>query len=167
LSCRLSTVALAAALMLAACGGGNDDPTLPTQATAAGEARGGGHPSGSVGMAADPAEADRTIGIQAGDDLRFEPSVVEVAAGQTVTFVVTNTGQTPHEFILGDEALQEEHERDMQEGGMEHGADNTVELAAGETAELTWRFDEPGEVLFGCHEPGHYPAGMVGTVRVS
>ena len=36
----------------------------------------------------------------------------------------------------------------------------------GESALLTWRFTESGEVLFGCHEPGHYEGGMVGTIEI-
>lgn len=31
---------------------------------------------------------------------------------------------------------------------------------------MTVPFGERGEVLFGCHEPGRYQAGMVGTVTV-
>jgi uncharacterized cupredoxin-like copper-binding protein len=37
----------------------------------------------------------------------------------------------------------------------------------GETGELTYTFDEVGEVEFGCHQPGHLDAGMVFTVHVS
>lgn len=29
-----------------------------------------------------------------------------------------------------------------------------------------WTFTEPGTVLIGCHQPGHYSAGMKGTVTV-
>jgi uncharacterized cupredoxin-like copper-binding protein len=28
-------------------------------------------------------------------------------------------------------------------------------------------FDEPGNVLFACHQPGHYDGGMVGTITMS
>ena len=41
---------------------------------------------------------------------------------------------------------------------------NAVTVAAGETRVLTWRFEDAGEVLYGCHEPGHYEAGMVGSI---
>jgi uncharacterized cupredoxin-like copper-binding protein len=43
---------------------------------------------------------------------------------------------------------------------------NAVKVGPGETAELTWRFDETGTLLYGCHEPGHYEGGMVGTIEV-
>lgn len=44
--------------------------------------------------------------------------------------------------------------------------DNAVTVRPGETKELTWKFGETGEVLFRCHEPGHYNGGMVGTIVV-
>jgi uncharacterized cupredoxin-like copper-binding protein len=31
---------------------------------------------------------------------------------------------------------------------------------------MTWHMTEGGEILFGCHQPGHYQAGMKGTVTV-
>ena len=57
---------------------------------------------------------------------------------------------------------------EMMENGetMSHDDPNAVVLAAGETKELTWRFSEAGTVLIGCHQPGHYAAGMTGTVVV-
>jgi hypothetical protein len=44
---------------------------------------------------------------------------------------------------------------------------NAVTVPPGKTKALTWRFDNVGEVLFGCHEPGHYEGGMVGSIEVS
>jgi len=55
--------------------------------------------------------------------------------------------------------------------GMDHGVmattqegPNTVLVAPGKTAELTWRFAEPAELEFACNLPGHYEAGMAGPV---
>jgi len=107
------------------------------------------------------------------DTLRFEPDEVEVAPGETVTFVLQNPGAIVHEFTIGDEAFQEDHEEEMAkmaemgESMMMEDERNGVSVAAGETRKLTWRFrDESGELLFGCHQPGHYPGGMVGTIKI-
>jgi uncharacterized cupredoxin-like copper-binding protein len=110
------------------------------------------------------------IEIEALDELAWAPPSVTVQAGETVTFVVTNDGEAQHEFVLGPEHVQQAHE-DAAAGGMEHGeageeAMAVLELAPGETGEATVTFDEPGEILYGCHEPGHYDGGMVGTVTV-
>ena len=45
------------------------------------------------------------------------------------------------------------------------GAKVTVD--PGETGELETAFDEAGTYEIGCHEPGHYDAGMKLTVEVS
>ena len=44
---------------------------------------------------------------------------------------------------------------------------NAFVLQVGETKELTWTFTVAGEVLIGCHQPGHYQAGMVGKIKVA
>ncbi|MEA2686994.1 MAG: hypothetical protein QOE93_2189, partial [Actinomycetota bacterium] len=47
-----------------------------------------------------------------------------------------------------------------------HAGAAVVEVAPGRTGSLVYRFDQPGPVLIGCHEPGHYEAGMRGIVEV-
>ena len=49
---------------------------------------------------------------------------------------------------------------------MEHDQPNVVTVGAGETKELTWTFTQPGTVLIGCHQLGHYDAGMKGQITV-
>jgi uncharacterized cupredoxin-like copper-binding protein len=39
-------------------------------------------------------------------------------------------------------------------------------LAPGETRELTWHFTVAGELFIGCHEIGHYAAGMMAQIAV-
>jgi uncharacterized cupredoxin-like copper-binding protein len=112
----------------------------------------------------------RPIEIEALDELAWDPASVTVQAGESVTFTVTNDGEMQHEFVLGPEHVQEAHEMAATEG-MEHGGAGAealavLELAPGETKEVTVTFEEPGEVLYACHEPGHYDGGMVGTVTV-
>ena len=85
-----------------------------------------------------------------------------------ITFRVANHGQIPHDFTLGDEATQNEHEEEMAEmGGMTMPDQaNAMVIPAGETKELTWRFTTSGTVIFGCHQPGHYAGGMRGEIIV-
>lgn len=122
---------------------------------------------GALGEPADAAEADRTIQLTATDALVFEPDAIEVQVGETVTFEIENTGTVDHEFVLGSADYQDEHEEEMQSGEMAMGEPNELEVPAGETASLTWHFTEAGTTEYGCHEPAHFPAGMVGTIRVS
>ena len=145
-------------LLLTACGG---QATTTTEATTTDE---GGVAFREPG---DPADADRTVEIVASDTFRFDPDTLSVSAGETVTFRIINPGQVIHDFVLGDQATQDEHEAQMAEMGdmMMPDEANAIGVAAGETKELTWRFTQPGTVLIGCHEPGHYPA-MKGEITV-
>ncbi len=95
---------------------------------------------------------------------RFTPSAVQVRRGQTVRFVVRNRDPIAHELIVGDEAVQERHERGTEPHHGERPGE--VSVGAGDTAETTYTFTRSGRVLFGCHLPGHWAYGMKGTIRV-
>jgi uncharacterized cupredoxin-like copper-binding protein len=127
------------------------------------------HPVSGVGGPAEATDADRSVEVTALDTMTYEPVTLEVAAGETVTFVVTNRGHTAHEFTLGDAAMQREHADAMAHlpDGMPHDLPNSIRLEPGETKELTWRFGHAQTLEFACHEPGHYEAGMRGTIAVS
>jgi len=157
-------VGLAALLLLAACGGDEVAPPSDTE-----EAQ----TEFAFGEPGEESAADRTIEVEATSPFVFDPDEATVAVGETVTFEVSNTDAIAHDFLIGDQEAQDEHELEMREmddlddgSSMEHGDVNAVEVSAGETASITWTFTEPGTVLFGCHEPGHYDAGMVGEVTV-
>lgn len=91
-----------------------------------------------------------------------------VNVGVPITFVVTNTGTTDHEFYLGDEAAQAAHEQEMQDmGGMTHDEPAGIALDPGQTKELTFTFAQPGETFAGCHLPGHYASGMKAAITVT
>lgn len=123
----------------------------------------------AFGEPADVSEADRTIRIEGNNELQWEPITVDVAAGETIAFEVVNVGTVRHDFFLGPEEAQEEHEAEMAQmaGEMMHDDPNAITIEPDATGTLAWMFTEPGTVLYGCHEPGHYDAGMVGTITVS
>jgi uncharacterized cupredoxin-like copper-binding protein len=41
-----------------------------------------------------------------------------------------------------------------------------VQVQPGGYAELSYQFRAPGTLILGCHEPGHYAAGMRATFEV-
>ena len=151
----LSAAALAVGLV--SCGGDSRDPA----AHATNEAIDFGEPDV-------PEAADRAVRVTALDVLAFSPAHIAVAKGETIRFEVTNTGEIRHEFVIGDVDFQKAHEREMTSGdmSMEHEG-NTLVLDPGQTGSLAWTFTQAGEVLYGCHEPGHYDGGMVGTIQVT
>jgi uncharacterized cupredoxin-like copper-binding protein len=157
---RLGVLTLATSLLLvvSACSGAGTESTTTPGADAI---------RSDFGSPAEPADAARTVEILANDDFTFVPAEVSVAPGETVTFRVVNQGSLVHDFTLGDQATQDEHEAEMAEmEDMAHDEPNVMSVPAGETMELTWTFPESGTVLIGCHQPGHYDAGMNGEITI-
>ena len=110
----------------------------------------------------------RTIEVAALDPYAYEPTSITVEAGETVRFVVTNTGGSLHEFIVGDMEMQAMAEEQMSQGMNGHAeAKASLEIAPGQTAKTTVTFDGTGELLYACHVSGHYEGGMVGTITIS
>lgn len=164
-----SVLFLSAAVLLlqAACGAGGTATDAP-EAAAGGNAHGMHSMSGDdMGEPADPEEADRTVKIMMLDELAYDPEKLQVAKGEVVTFEITNRGETRHEFVLGDKDFQAMHEGDMKADHQGGQMSSGLSLAAGEKGSLTWRFTRSGEVLYGCHEPGHYEGGMMGSIAVN
>jgi len=109
----------------------------------------------------------REVAVTMRDELRFEPDQFSFAAGETVRFEVTNAGAIRHEFFIGDTDAQAAHEAQMLEmGGMAHDEPNGIAVDPGESKVLQHTFAFAGTVLIGCHERGHYDAGMVASVAV-
>jgi uncharacterized cupredoxin-like copper-binding protein len=120
-----------------------------------------------VGRPGNASRASRTIAIDMNDAMRFVPASVEVKAGETVRFVVTNSGRLPHELVLGKESELKAHDDAMRRNpAMAHEEPNMVTLAPGRKGELVWQFGSVGRVDFACLQPGHYGAGMKGLVKV-
>ncbi len=168
--------ALMFALLLGACSESDDAQTTDTSPSDAATDdeldMDDDHGPFAFGEPADAAAADRTVQVTALDTLAFDPATVQVEAGETIAFEVTNDGELVHEFVIGDQALQDEHEEEMKEmveSGemMMEDEPNGISVAAGETKQITWHFSEAGELQFACHQPGHYGAGMKGDVDVS
>ena len=111
---------------------------------------------------------DRTIEVDM-VDIAFAPESIDVAAGETVRFVFTNSGEVAHDAFIGDSTAQDDHAADMADDHGGHDEDDEgITVEPGDTAELTHTFgaDDDG-LLIGCHQPGHYEAGMVATIDVT
>ncbi len=141
----------------------------------AAEGHAGGHES--YGRPGSPQAVDRTVHVDA-SGTNFSKDRIEVESGETVRFVVSNTGSALHEFTIGPPSVQQRHREEMRElmgsGGHGHGDShgssmgkshqhgNSVMVQPGETRELIWTFNAIDQVEFGCNVPGHYEAGMRG-----
>lgn len=153
---RLLALAPALIVVVAACSGSGSTPS-PSVAPS----------SASAAASANPAA--QAIEVKLTDALKMDPAQMTVKAGQPIRFVVTNTGANAHEFYLGDEAAQEAHEMEMMASMAPMSMDETsgFTLMPGETKELTYTFPNAGTFLSGCHETGHYAAGMKAAITVT
>ena len=101
-------------------------------------------------------------------EFAYDPPSVDVKAGETVKFVFHNAGQILHDAFIGDEAAQAEHEKEMRENSsMKHEGMDAIKVVPGKTGEPTHTFKAGDALIIGCHETGHYGAGMKMTVTVS
>jgi uncharacterized cupredoxin-like copper-binding protein len=126
------------------------------QTLAAGNHAGGhghGHNSQTIGEAGKASNVTRTVQVEMLDTMRF---------------VVKNSGQLKHEFVLGSKNDLDEHYEAMKRfPEMEHADDNMISVAPGQTGEMVWKFSKSGVVHVGCLHPGHYEAGMKGEIKVA
>ncbi|HWD72857.1 MAG TPA: cupredoxin domain-containing protein [Actinomycetota bacterium] len=118
--------------------------------------------------AATGAPAARTVPITIHYS-HFSPARLTVAAGETVRFTITNTDPIDHEFILGDEAVQDREEAgtDLIHDGSVPGM---VSAPAGRTVSTVVSFPRhPAErsLVYACHLPGHYAYGMRGVLTIT
>ncbi|MBX9793181.1 MAG: cupredoxin family protein [Burkholderiaceae bacterium] len=142
---------------------------ISSAALAGGDHAGGhGHDDEAIGKPGVAAKATRTVQIDMTDTMRFSPASVSVKQGETVRFVVKNSGQVKHEMVLGTEKELREHYEVMKKNPeMEHADENMVTVAPGKAGEIVWQFTKAGKIDFACLQPGHYDAGMKGAVTVA
>jgi len=145
----LHSLLLGIALVTVACGGSDGDSATGAEDTA------------------------RTVEVTMAD-IRFEPATLVVQKGEEVKFLFRNSGAVVHDAYVGNAAAQAEHEADMRGGAGGHDAHGgggegggSITVKPGKSGTLTHTFDEAGEIEIGCHEPGHYAAGMRIAVVVS
>lgn len=114
-------------------------------------------------------------------DISYSTNALTVRSGETIEFRFHNTGTVDHEALLGDDAAQSQHEADMTShsmpanGSMDStsspmgmgASSDLVTVAPGNTASITHMFRAGETLIIGCHEPGHYGAGMKLTISVA
>jgi len=105
--------------------------------------------------------APRLVAMNMDDTLKFMPDQVVVAKGETITFLLTNSGKIVHEFAVGQADMVD---ADVIDGVLVIEQD---EIVTGSVKAVTYTFDGTGPYAFACHEPGHYQAGMKGAILLT
>jgi uncharacterized cupredoxin-like copper-binding protein len=102
-------------------------------------------------------------------DVAYNPGRIELAAGEVVDLVLTNTGSSDHDFTIeempGDVLVLGKQTAAHQE----HAAHAAVHAAPGPAKTVTVRLlpSSKGQYAFYCTVAGHREAGMAGTLVVT
>jgi uncharacterized cupredoxin-like copper-binding protein len=113
----------------------------------------------------------RVVELTITADARFSPDRIGVRTGETIRFVVSNPTSSDHELFIGSAAEQAVHHAKHlglppgEQAAVSHFGYGIFLPAFGDGA-LEYHFANAGEVLIGCHLPGHYEGGHVATVIV-
>ncbi|MEA2476467.1 MAG: hypothetical protein QOC87_666, partial [Actinomycetota bacterium] len=134
-------VALVAAFLFAACGGGSSDSSASGSSS-------GAKAGGTISIQGQDANDHGTKAATSGssvevemDDYYFEPTVITGTAGETITLDLKNNGSTTHNFSLPSQKISED-------------------LSPGDTKSVTVTFPSSGTALFVCKF--HASMGMRG-----
>lgn len=107
------------------------------------------------------------------DAMFFSLSDISLATEQELAIDFTNTSRLPHNIVIvaGDLTVATEVNRDAinQDDYMpQHPAViATLPITMpNQTGNLTWQPSQPGTYLYICTYPGHFDAGMYGTITV-
>lgn len=127
-------------------------------------------PHFAAGEPGNPKRTSRNILVtmrESDGKMLFSPSRIEVRQGEQVKFVLTNVGYLDHEFMIDTPEQNAKHAEQMKKfPDMQHDDANGRTVKAKQKGELIWRFTKKGTFEFACLIPGHYEAGMYGTVVV-
>ncbi len=118
-----------------------------------------------------PASEGKALQITMSDDF-FTPKDASAKAG-SVTISTPNTGQLVHEMVLAKteadpSALPTTPDGSVDEAKLESAGQDAGEIAdvaPGGTKKGTFKL-VPGRYVMFCNVPGHYAAGMYGTITV-
>lgn len=147
-------------------------PMLPAAAWAHGDGKKDPHRKISAeekpfGREGNPKRINRTIQVDMSDKMRYTPMEIRVKPGETVRFIVKNSGKLMHEMVLGTMTELKDHFEVMKKfPDMEHDEPHMAHVKPGKSSEMVWQFTKAGEFYYGCLMPGHFEAGMVGKVIV-
>jgi uncharacterized cupredoxin-like copper-binding protein len=112
---------------------------------------------GEPGFVAGTKAKPRVVNMAVTDLLLFDPTVVSVQQGETITFRISNAGQATHEFKVGPMA-------DV--FGDNPSTPEVADITPGTTKTLTYTFTGTGPYAYACHAPGHFENGMIGFVNI-
>lgn len=143
--------------------------TMPAFADAGHHGHHGSAAKFAAGEPGDPKRPARIVNVamtERDGKMLFVPSKLEVRRGEQVKFVLRNSGELEHEFVLATTNENLAHAEAMKAGPMKHDDPNAKLLDPKKAGDIVWKFTNAGEFEYACLIPGHREAGMTGTILV-
>lgn len=123
--------------------------------------------AGEPGDAKQPFRTVEIVMTDGAGTMAYTPDRIEVKRGEQIKFVLKNTGQVDHEFLIDSFKNNAKHKLEMANNPeMQHEEPNGARLQPNSSKEILWRFSKAGTFEFACLLPGHYETGMKGIVLV-
>ena len=117
----------------------------------------------AVTLAGPPKPATTSVTIEIHYS-HFNPSQIAVPVGVPVTITLRNDDPIDHEWIIGDDAVQQKHRTGTE---LLHPSIPTeLVIPALSTRTTVVTFARAGQLKYICHLPGHEAYGMVGVATI-
>lgn len=143
--------------------------TAPVFADAGHHSHHGSAPKFAAGEPGDAKRPARIVNVAMTENdgkMLFVPSRLDVRKGEQVKFVLRNSGEIEHEFVLATTDENLAHAEAMKAASMKHDDPNARTLDPKKAGDILWKFTKAGEFEYACLIPGHREAGMTGTIVV-
>ena len=131
----------------------------------------GGHDAGGSGLeilkAGSAQKVDRTIKLNMAE-WGYSPGNIKVKEGEVIRLIITNVGNTPHEFMLmtGPAMAAVGYRANRADWNLtEHEAlfEKPI-VMPGDQFEMVVKIEKPGAWMFMCMFPYHMQLGMMGAM---
>lgn len=121
----------------------------------------------SFGRPGDAKSISRTLRVEIEDARCRGPAEVGLQRGDTVQFVIRNTGTRMHELVLGtSHELGQHAEQSEKDPDLDHDEPYIVHVEGGATTEMVWHFNRIGVFSYGCLIHGKEGPLMGGRINV-
>ena len=122
----------------------------------------------SFGLPGDTGQVSAQFSVVMSDAKCVLPTEIHLRRGQTVRFIVKNSGTRMHELVLGtSHELKEHASPSSQSSESDHEEPYIVHVDPGTTEAIVWRFMFVGIFGYGCLIHGTHETRMSGRITVS
>lgn len=120
------------------------------------------------GRPGDAQKVSRTVAVNMGDTTCQTPGELALRVGETVRFLIRNSGRETHELVIGTMSAVKEHAEAVEEGADgDHDEPYMAHVEPQATQSIVWQFTRVGIFYYGCHVPGLPGPGVIGRITVS